>query len=640
MVNVTMLGRYLAFGAIAWVFASTCQAMPTMTPEQALSYVRASDLRLSPDGSKLAYVAVSYLWDAKPHLRVLDLATGAEREFTPAGKSERSPQWSLDGKTLGFLSSRGGETQVYVVPVQGGEPVALTARRFGVGSFHWSPDGRTIAYLSRQDSGQPDDKGPQVADREDDLDRLWLVDLQSKATRELGVAGLRIDDFQWRDPTRILIRATDRPRLEEPVDEVYSLSTATGRVEPVSAPPQPFNSLLVSPDARTLIVRSTVAHGPAARDLLMGSVQGGDLRTLSPTLDLAVAEVRWPEPSTIWARVVDGFRNRIVRLSPGAAPVRVDLPMSVAAFDVSADGALVFEGEDYGDLPEIYLRTRKGGIRQVTHLQQGWDGVRLAKTSIFQTRSFDGTMIEAALMRPVVPVEGKAPLVLLVHGGPSSNFASGYGWEAAWAQLLAAHGYQVLMVNPRGSNGYSEAFLEANRGDWGGGDYKDLMAVLDSVIANGEVDPDRLGIGGWSYGGEMTAWAITQTQRFKAAVFGAGVFDQQAEFETEAYPNGDEWYFGTPWEHPDVFARNSPATYIRNARTPTLIFDGEDDENNPVGQSKGLYRALKHFSVESEMVLYPGEGHSPRLGSNNVDMFQRLLFWYDGHLKQVRPAGH
>jgi dipeptidyl aminopeptidase/acylaminoacyl peptidase len=170
----------------------------------------------------------------------------------------------------------------------------------------------------------------------------------------------------------------------------------------------------------------------------------------------------------------------------------------------------------------------------------------------------------------------------------------------------------VLMVNPRGSAGYGEKFLMANRGDWGGGDFKDLLAALDAVIARGETDPNRLGIGGWSYGGEMTQWAIGHTNRFKAAVTGGGVFDQAAEFETENSPAGDEWYFGTPWDQPDVFARNSPATFIRNARTPTLIVHGENDHNNPVGQSRGLYRALKHYGVECELIVYPDEGHLPR----------------------------
>jgi dipeptidyl aminopeptidase/acylaminoacyl peptidase len=159
------------------------------------------------------------------------------------------------------------------------------------------------------------------------------------------------------------------------------------------------------------------------------------------------------------------------------------------------------------------------------------------------------------------------------------------------------------------------------------------MSVLDQVIARGGTDPNRLGIGGWSYGGEMSAWAITQTVRFKAAVAGAPVFDQQAEFETESGPADDEWQFGTPWEHADVFARNSPATYIGNAHTPTLILDGMDDASNPVGQSKGLYRALKHLGIETQLVLYPGEGHSPRSGAYNLDMFDRILNWYDRFLK-------
>ena len=189
--------------------------------------------------------------------------------------------------------------------------------------------------------------------------------------------------------------------------------------------------------------------------------------------------------------------------------------------------------------------------------------VRLADAEIFRFKSFDGTEIEAALMKPIGPAsKAKLPLVLLVHGGPASNFSADYFWFNSWPQLLAARGYQVLMVNPRGSVGYGESFLKMNRADWGGGDFKDLMAAVDAVIARGETDPNRLGIGGWSYGGEMTQWAITQTNRFKAAVTGGGVFDQAAEFETEGSPAGDEWYFGTPWEHPmSLHATPQPHTF-------------------------------------------------------------------------------
>ena len=605
-----------------------------LTPEVALSYIRAGDLHFSPDGSKLAYVAISYRWDWRPHVRVIELATGRTRELTPAGKSERAPQWSPDGKMLAFLSNRGGKPQVYVMPAGEGDAAPLTARKFGVDSFHWSPDGKSIAYLAREDTAPDPDSGPQVADRESDLSRLWVEDVASKATREIGKAGWGIDEFQWQDPGHLLTIANHQPRVEEFTDAVYRVATHAGALERMAQPPQPFDDLLVSPDGKLFAVRSTKTHGPFARDLFVGTIGKNDLRDVSSPAGLAIASVQWHDPSTIWFSAVDGFRNRLFRISLKGVPGQIQLPLSIGSFDVSR-GRLVFVGEDFAHPAEIYMREKDGRVRQLGELQQGLQRVPLARTTIFETKSFDGTEIEAALMRPQrsKPAD-KLPLVLLVHGGPASNFSEGYGWETGWAQMLAAHGYEVLMVNPRGSNGYSEDFAKANRSDWGGGDYHDLMAVLDAVIANGGTDPERLGIGGWSYGGEMTAWAITQTHQFKAAVAGAPVFDQQAEFETENDPADDEWYFGTPWEHPDIFARNSPATYIRKARTPTLILDGAEDENNPVGQSKGLYRALKHFGVETELVLYPGEGHSPKKGAYNIDMFTRILGWYDRYLKK------
>jgi dipeptidyl aminopeptidase/acylaminoacyl peptidase len=627
-------GRRFACGALLTTLSWVAHAQNALTPAQALSYRRVADLHLSPDGSQLAYVMYSYQWDWQPHLWLMDIATGNARQLTPDKKSERSPQWSPDGSRLAFLSNRDGKTQVYTAHADGSEAAALTARKYGVTNFHWSPDGASIAYLAKDDAATAAETGPQVADLESDLPRLWVTGLPNVTTRCVGISGYRIADFQWQNPSQILIVATNEPRVEEFNNAVYSVSIIDGAIKLVSRPPQPFGSLLISPDGKQFAVRSTRASGPDPRDLFVGTIGRDDLRDVSSPPDKAVAEAKWHDQSVIWARVVDGFRNRIWRFSADRAPVPVDLPLSVASFDVSRDGVLAYAGGDFDHLPEIYVRATDGSIRQLTHLHENWDSIHLAPTSIFWTKSFDGTPIESALMKPhAAHPGGKLPLVLLVHGGPSSNFSAAYDWEFAWAQLLAAHGYAVLMVNPRGSNGYSEKFLKANRGDWGGGDYKDLITVLNYVLKQGEIDPNRLGIGGWSYGGEMSEWAITQTRRFKAAVAGAGVYDQQAEFETEDGPADDEWYFGTPWEHADVFARNSPATYIGNAHTPTLIFDGEEDTANPVGQSKGLYRALKHLGVETEMVLYPGEGHSPRNGSYNIDMFERILNWYDRFLK-------
>ena len=626
--------RGLLPAVLMWAVATYAVAQEPLTPVLSLSSVRAGDLHLSPDGAKLAYVTLSYRWDYRSQLHVIDVATGADQALTPDGKSERAPQWSPDGAQLGFLSNRAGRQQVYVVPAAGDAATALTARKAGVERFRWSPDGRQIAYLAKADDTAAAD-GPQLADDPRQLPRLWILDLTTQTSHSLSPAGWRIDDFQWRDGGHLLLVATPTPRIEAETDALYSLATGDGSVVLLNRPPQPFDSLTLSPNATQLAVRSTFAKGPESRDLLVAPVQGGAFKALWPAPNLAIVQVRWRDADSLYARVADGFYNRLVRFRDGAAPLKIDLPRSVNSFDVAPNGDIAFVGEDFDHLPDIFIRTPAGDIRQLTHLQAGWDGVRLAPTTIFWTKSFDGTPIEAALVKPAGASKASpSPLVLLVHGGPSSNFTAGYGWEAAWAQMLATHGYAVLMVNPRGSNGYSEAFMAANRADWGGGDFKDLMGVLDAVIAKGEVDPDSLGVGGWSYGGEMAAWAITQTHRFKAAVAGAPVYDQQAEFETEGDGSGgDDWWFGTPWDRPEVYARNSPATYIKTARTPTLVLDGEDDVNNPVGQSKGLYRALKRLGVETELVTYPGEGHSPRLGSNNIDMFGRILSWYDRHLK-------
>ncbi|HWA31608.1 MAG TPA: S9 family peptidase [Rhizomicrobium sp.] len=608
-------------GAAAWA---------AFTPAQVLDYTAAGDLHLSPDGKQLAYIVVSYPKDWKPRVCILDIATGKTNEITPAGKVDRSPRWSPDGKTLAFLSNRGGHTQVYVMA--GGDTTALTSAKNGVSAFRWSPDGKSIAYLARDDNAPSEDDSPQIADDERQLERLWVIDVATKKVTRIGVTGYQIDEFEWQDNAHILLSATNTPRVEEYTDAIYSISVSDGAITEISQPPQPFEGLTVSPDGKQFAVGSTRARGPEPRDLFIGTIGANDLHDVSEPIDLAVAQIQWHDPSTIWMSVEDGFRTRLYKLQQGAKPEKIDLPLSIGSFDVAPDGAVAYVGKSFDRLDEIYLRTPDGKIRRLTQLANPVLSRHLAPTTLFHAKSFDGTDIEAALVRPA-DAHGRLPLVLLVHGGPSSRFTVGYYWETAWAQMLASHGYEVLMVNPRGSNGYSEDFLKANRGDWGGGDYKDLMAVLDAVIAKGGTDPNRLGIGGWSYGGEMTMWAITQSNRFKAAVAGAGVYDQQAEFETEEDPQGDEWYFGTPWGNPDVYKRNSPATYIAHAHTPTLIFDGEDDQANPVGQSKGFYRALKHLGVETEMVLYPDEGHSPRKGSYNIDMFQRLLDWYDKHLK-------
>lgn len=605
-----------------------------LSPERAVKLRRPSSLQFSPSGARLICVVSEFSESTMVrHLWMLQMNRGELRQFTFSQKSEWSPQWSPDGNVLAFLSDRAGSVQLYTMNPGGGEASAIAPSGYDISDFRWAPDGKQIAFLAREPKAETKDEDGKVADREQDLEHIWLIDLASKKIRRLTSGAWRIKEFDWLSPERILLFANDKPKAETRNDAVYSVDVRDGAISLFSKPNLPFGMMLVSQDRKQFSFVSTAANGPIPHDLFSQAVSGGAPRDLTSPIDRAVLDARWQSESAILVRVVDGFRNRLYRIVPNHAPVAIDLPLSVRAFDVAHDGTIAFVGVGFDRLPELFVRTPGGDVRQVGHLQEGWKGIRLANADVFRVKSFDGTEIEAALMKPATPPSnGKFPLVLLAHGGPASNFSADYFWFNSWAQLLAARGYEVLMVNPRGSAGYGEKFLMANRGDWGGGDFKDLLAALDAVIARGETDPNRLGIGGWSYGGEMTQWAIGHTNRFKASVTGGGVFDQAAEFETENSPAGDEWYFGTPWDQPDVFARNSPATFIRNARTPTLIVHGENDHNNPVGQSRGLYRALKHYGVECELIVYPGEGHLPAQQNHQIDILQRMLDWYDRHL--------
>jgi dipeptidyl aminopeptidase/acylaminoacyl peptidase len=216
-----------------------------------------------------------------------------------------------------------------------------------------------------------------------------------------------------------------------------------------------------------------------------------------------------------------------------------------------------------------------------------------------------------------------------VHGGPTGRWSDSF---EPWGQLLAARGYAVLYPNVRGSTGYGHRFVEMNRADWGGGDFKDVMAGVDWAIAQGIADPNRLGIGGWSYGGYMAAWAVTQTNRFKAAVSGAPVIDMASEFGTENESGYDEWFYGTPYEKLDGFIRSSPMTYVKNVKTPTLLLQGTDDETDPIGQSQQFYRGLKRYNVEAALVVYPREPHGLREEKHLVDRLTRIIAWYDKYL--------
>ncbi len=219
--------------------------------------------------------------------------------------------------------------------------------------------------------------------------------------------------------------------------------------------------------------------------------------------------------------------------------------------------------------------------------------------------------------------------MVLIHGGPTAAWRNQFD---GLTQLLVAHGFYVMQPNIRGSTGYGQKFIEMNRADWGGADFKDVMAGVDDLVARKIADPNRLGIAGWSYGGYMAEWAVTQTDRFKAAMSGAGMADLAVEFGTETSPIYDEWFYGTPYQNFAGFRKSSPIAYIQHAKTPTLILQGDADTTDPISQSQMLYRGLKRYNVPAEFVVYPREPHGLREEKHLLDRYTRTVAWFEKYL--------
>jgi dipeptidyl aminopeptidase/acylaminoacyl peptidase len=637
------------YGALLIASAGGAQEKSTaekkaLTPEAFLELRSLQDLQFSPDGTRVAFVVNEPRTGEKRqgHVWIYEKEKDAVRQLTYSTKSESSPRWSPDGKQLGFLSNRGGdEQQVYVLRMEGGEAVAFTKGKASVSEFAWAPDGKTVAFLApdpktdAEEKKEKDKDDAHVADRDDKQARLRLIDLSTKEIRTLTEPSWRAEEFDWTpDGQSIVFRGTDRPASDRFTDRLYSVSVKDAKIRQLMAPAGPFSNLRVSPDGTAIGFIGSREDGPQPHDLKMISPQGGVPKNLTgASLDRHIMDFRWTKSGLLIALYADGFRNKFTSYS--GQEERKDFPeMTVipGPFAVGPGGEIAFVGQTTVNMSELWLRDASGEAKQVSHLNDAWKHYAVIAPEFYKYKSFDGLEIEAALLKPA-GYEGnrKLPMVVMVHGGPTGN------WEDsidAWGQLLVAHGYAVMYPNIRGSIGYGEKFIEINRADWGGGDFKDVMAGVDDLIAKGLADPDQLGIAGWSYGGYMAEWAVTQTPRFKAAVSGAGMANLISEFGMEAGPAYDEWFWGVPYEKPEGFLNSSPFLYVKNAKTPTLVLQGEADTVDPLGQSEELYRGLKRYGVEAELVKYPREPHGFQEAKHRADRDRRMVEWFDRYLKK------
>ena len=613
-----------------------------LTPAQFLNVRTISDLRFSPDGQLLAFVVTEPVKGTTRarHIWILDVRTKEVRQFTNSAKTEDTPRWSPDGKRLAFVSNRDDARQIYVISMSGGEAKRLLETKHEIGSFSWSPDGKQIAFLASEPKTDAEDKkekdkdDARVVDHDDKLTRVWLLDPESGKARQVTSGRWRVGEAEWLpDGNNMIVVATDHPESDVETNRIYSLGLADGRLTEVAAPRGPFGRLRVSPDGKSLAYVGSRVDGPSPHDLFSLSLAGGGNHNLtSSSVDRPIGSYAWMSNGSLAAVVQKGFKTSIVAItSTGKAAPRAQLPLNPRTFDLSTAGSLAFVGSSAAEPEEIWLQDGEKPAQRVSEFNKSWRQLSLAQPEWFRYQSFDGLEIEGALIKPKGFIAGTpVPLIVLVHGGPTGAWQDSI---ESWGQLLAARGFAIFYPNIRGSTGYGHKFIEMNRADWGGADYRDVMAGVDYLVAQKIADGARLGIGGWSYGGYMSEWAITQTNRFKAAVSGAGLANLASEFGTEAGSSYDQWFFGVPYENLDVFMKSSPVKYLKNAHTPTLILQGEADRTDPLGQSQELYRGLKYYGVEAELVLYPREGHGLAEEKHLVDRLNRIVAWYEKHLK-------
>lgn len=614
-----------------------------LSVRQAISFRRLSDMRLSPDQTRIALTVfeppsgterTSNIW-------IVPLSSGEPQRFTTSSKSDHSARWSPDGKTLAFLSNRTDTTQIYLLSLNGGEAAPLTEGKNNIDAFEWSPDGTRIAFLAPDEKTDAEEKkekekdDARIVDQDDKPSRLRVIDLASKKIQELTAGAWSFSELQWLpDGKQLVVIGTDHPESIKFTSRIFLISSQGGDLKEIAAPPGLFNDLKVSKDGARISYLAGRKDEPFQEALFTVDLAGGQPRNIAvESIDREFISYQWDAENTLLALVENGFRSRLYRIAAGGETASLpDSGMNQQGdFAVTSSGMLVFVGETAIDPPEVWTMDEKGHASARTHFNKQLKETGLLQPEILRYKSFDGLEIEAALLKPA-KTQAKLPLIVLVHGGPTGRWANSYD---SWGQLLAAKGFAVFYPNIRGSSGYGHRFTVMNRQDWGGADFKDVMAGVDFLIAKGIADPQRLGIGGWSYGGYMAEWAITQTNRFKASVCGAGMSDIASEFGTEDKDTNvyDAWFNGLPYEQPEVFRKSSPVTYLKNAKTPTLILQGEADVIDPIGQSQQLYRALKHYGVETEFILYPREGHGLREEKHLIDRLTRIVQWYESHVK-------
>lgn len=631
------------------------------------SLKRVGDPQLSPDEKWVAYTVTSIdTAKDKSATRIWMVSTsgGDPIAMTAKDYSASRPRWSPDGKYLSFLASKGtkAKTQVWSLNRLGGEAEQVTKTKQGVRSYSWSPDGKKLLLVLKDPKPSDltkdtkDDKKPlpHVIDRiHFKQDYLGYLDRRRNHiylytpgdSSAVQITSGDYDDSQpaWSpDGTSIAFvsNRSENPDLSYD-SNIWIVSTDTAKknsaLKQITKNPLSDSAPTWSPDGKTIayITNINPEAVPFATDhLAIISSSGGDAKILTEEIDRNISKPKFStDGKDILFVLEDSGERQLSTISPNGKAFKRLLKDSLTLRDYTIGTTDIYTLQSYGTKPsEVYKYSNKKLTPLTKTNNASLINVALPTFEKVHFKSKDGTYIEGFAVKPTSFDSGKKyPLILWIHGGPQSQFS--YNFDNTTPFYFASKGYVVLMVNPRGSTGYGEDFCKAIYADWGNKDFDDVMAGVDYMIAQGFIDDKRLGVGGWSYGGILTNYVITKSERFKAAISGASLGIIRANFGHDQYV---KWYnkeFGMPWENRELWERLSPFNDIEKIKTPTLWIGGAVDWNVPIANSEQMYLGMKALGRKTKLVVYPNEHHGIRRPSFQKDRLERFIDWYDTYLK-------
>ena len=615
---------------------------------------RFNQVAISPDGHRVAWIGPAatetenskdadglYVQELQPSgstpVRIGNLAASELADIA----------WAPDSRTLAFLCTSGGQGQVCVAGI-GGIPRKVTDLKGDLADPAWSPDGKKIAFLFTENAprkpGPLEPMTPEVGVIESKIyeQRLAVIDVATGKLQQISPADMYVYEFDWSPDSKqfALLAAPGEGDDNWYVAQLYRLSVTGGSLASVYKPPLQIAIPRWSPDGKSIgfIAGLMSDEGVVGADIFAVAAEGGEPRNLTPGIPASPSWLAWPSPQKIiFAEQIDGHTGI------GSVDIRTgnitqlwkdeDTITRNAEISLSSDGSQsAVVRESTSRPPEIWAG-KTGEWQQLTHINEDFhpDWGRMES---LHWKSDIGT-VQGWLMYPAeYDAKKRYPMIVMVHGGPAG--AVNPTWPGTFFSYaaLSKQGYFVFLPNFRGSYGMGEAFTRANVKDLGYGDLRDILAGVDHVVKTLPVDNDRVGITGWSYGGFMTMWAVTQTNRFRAAMAGAGLSNYQSYYGENDI---DKWmipYFGASvYEDPAAYARSSAINFVKNVKTPTLIVVGERDGECPAPQSREFWHALKELGVPTQLVIYPGEGHMIHDAEHQKDIMERLVGWFDRYLK-------